>query len=108
MTGTETEIQWYIAREGKQYGPLNDAELRMFIAGGHLRPTDLVWRPGMADWRQASSVFSLKPRRPRCARFGTGRRARSGYGGQASWRPWRWVALRVPPDQVSSRVLPTG
>ena len=61
MTGTETEIQWYIAREGKQYGPLNDAELRMFIAGGHLRPTDLVWRPGMADWRQASSVFSLKP-----------------------------------------------
>jgi GYF domain 2 len=61
MTGTETEIQWYIAREGKQYGPLNDAELRMFIAGGHLRPTDLVWRPGMADWRQANSVFSLKP-----------------------------------------------
>src|SRR5512134_405723 len=61
MTGTETEIQWYIARERKQYGPLSDAELRMFIAGSHLRPTDLVWRPGMADWRQANSVFSLKP-----------------------------------------------
>ena len=60
MTGTETEIQWYIARE-EAVRPLNDAELRMFIAGGHLRPTDLVWRPGMADWRQASSVFSLKP-----------------------------------------------
>ena len=60
MTGTETEIQWYIAREGNQYGPLSDAELRMFVDGGHLRPVDLVWRPGFADWRQAGSVFSLK------------------------------------------------
>src|SRR5512134_59799 len=61
MTGTETDIQWYIAREGKQHGPLSDAELRMFVAGGHLQPADLVWRPGFADWRQAGSVFSLKP-----------------------------------------------
>ena len=61
MTGTETDIQWHIAREGKQYGPLSDAELRMLVAGGHLQAADLVWRPGFADWRQAGSVFTLKP-----------------------------------------------
>jgi uncharacterized protein DUF4339 len=89
MTGSETDIQWYIAREGKQHGPLNDAELRMFVAGGHLKPADLVWRPGFADWRQAGSVFSLKSppaALPPPASAQDGVRA-SSYGGQASSDP---------------------
>lgn len=61
MTGTDTENKWYIARDEKQYGPLTEAELRMLVAGGHLRPADLVWRPGFADWRPAGAVFSVGP-----------------------------------------------
>ena len=53
MTGQQADIQWYIAREGKQHGPLSDAEMRTFVAQGHLKPTDLIWRPGFADWRPA-------------------------------------------------------
>lgn len=51
------EVQWYIARDGQQHGPLNEAEIRLFVEGGHLRPTDLVWRPGFAEWRPALQVF---------------------------------------------------
>ena len=44
MTGQQADIQWYIAREGKQHGPLSDAEMRTFVAQGHFKPTDLIWR----------------------------------------------------------------
>ena len=64
MTGQQPEIQWYIARDGKQHGPLSDTEMRTFVAHGHLKPTDLIWRPGFADWRPAPAVFPLKSPEP--------------------------------------------
>jgi len=64
MTGQQPDIQWYIAREGKQHGPLSDVEMRTFVAQGHLKPTDLIWRPGFADWRPAPTVFPFQPPEP--------------------------------------------
>src|SRR3989304_381446 len=60
MTGQQPDIQWYIARDGKQHGPLSDVEMRTFVAQGHLKPTDLIWRPGFADWRPAPAVFPFQ------------------------------------------------
>lgn len=57
MTGQTNEPQWYIARDGKQHGPLTDVEMRTFVAHNYLRPADLIWRPGMADWQPATTVF---------------------------------------------------
>jgi hypothetical protein len=54
------QIQWYLARDGKQFGPLSEAELSKFIELGHLLPTDLVWREGFPEWRPAPSVFPPK------------------------------------------------
>ncbi len=54
MTGQD---QWYIAREGKQHGPLSDPEMQKLVELGHLKPADLVWRAGFPDWRPARSVF---------------------------------------------------
>lgn len=64
MTGQQADIQWYIAREGKQHGPLSDVEMRTFVAQGHLKPTDLIWRPGFADWRPAPAVFPFQQPEP--------------------------------------------
>jgi hypothetical protein len=64
MTGQQPDIQWYIARDGKQHGPLSDVEMRAFVAQGHLKPTDLIWRPGFADWRPAPAVFSFQAPEP--------------------------------------------
>jgi hypothetical protein len=50
---------WYLARDGQQYGPLSDAEMTKFNELGHLRGTDLVWREGFADWRIAREVFDI-------------------------------------------------
>ncbi|MEO1280353.1 MAG: GYF domain-containing protein, partial [Pseudomonadota bacterium] len=63
MSGTgspTTEAQWYVARDGQQHGPLTDAEMRLFVQGGHLKPTDLIWKAGFPDWKPAPSVFPPK------------------------------------------------
>ncbi len=59
MAGAAPQIEWYIARDGQQYGPLSDPEMRKFVELGHLRASDLVWRHGFADWRPAPAVFPL-------------------------------------------------
>lgn len=64
MAGAPPQIEWYIARDGQQYGPLSDLEMRKFVELGHLRPTDLVWRQGFPDWRPAPVVFPA-PVQPR-------------------------------------------
>lgn len=64
MTGQQPDIQWYIARDGKQHGPLSDVEMRTFVSQGHLKPTDLIWRPGFADWKPAPAVFSFQAPEP--------------------------------------------
>ena len=57
MAGTAPQIEWYIARDGSQHGPLADVEMRKFVELGHLRPQDLVWRAGFPDWRPGAQVF---------------------------------------------------
>lgn len=57
MNATNGQEVWYLARDGKQHGPLSDVEMIKLVELGHLRDTDLVWRPGFSDWRPALSVF---------------------------------------------------
>lgn len=57
MSGPAQQIEWYLARDGQQYGPVSEAELRKIIELGHLREEDLVWRDGFPEWREARTVF---------------------------------------------------
>src|SRR5262245_3867227 len=57
MSSPAAQTQWYLARNGQQYGPLSESELGRFVDLGHLQPTDLLWREGFPDWRPAMVVF---------------------------------------------------
>ncbi|MGI9520283.1 MAG: DUF4339 domain-containing protein [Hyphomicrobiaceae bacterium] len=57
MSDDNVNLEWYLAREGQQHGPLSDAEMKKFIELGHLSASDLVWRAGFTEWRTASEVF---------------------------------------------------
>ena len=61
MPENTDQIEWYIAREGHQHGPLSQDELDKFIEFGHLKPTDLLWRAGFPEWQLASDVFQGPP-----------------------------------------------
>jgi len=50
---------YYIARDGQQTGPFQEAEVQRSIQSGHISPTDLCWREGMANWQPVASVFTL-------------------------------------------------
>ena len=67
MSAPVSQVQWYLARDGQQYGPLSEPELAKFIELGHLQPTDLLWRDGFPDWRPAMVVFSQQRHAPRPA-----------------------------------------
>src|SRR6516165_11460115 len=50
---------WYYTRDGKAMDPVSEAELKKLAASGDLKPTDLVWKEGMAQWVQAGSAKEL-------------------------------------------------
>ncbi len=57
LNATTGQDVWYLARDGKQHGPLSDSEMKKLVELGHLKANDLVWKPGFADWRAAQAVF---------------------------------------------------
>ncbi len=54
--------QWYYAQQGQRQGPVDDEQLKQLVASGQLKPSDLVWKKGMAAWMAASAVEALIPK----------------------------------------------
>jgi hypothetical protein len=107
MSGPASQPQWYLAREGKQLGPISEAELTKFIEQGHLLPTDLLWREGFPDWRPAMAVFpprsAAAPRSaPTQQRPATGRVQPAGPPHDSDWTE------RADRDDASARGFRPG
>lgn len=56
MDGPSNERHWYLARDGKRYGPVGEDDLRRLHAVGKIKPTDHLWRQGFVEWRAASDM----------------------------------------------------
>lgn len=52
---------WWYAKGDQRFGPHSGAELKAFAASGQLGASDMVWKEGLANWIQASSVKGLIP-----------------------------------------------
>ena len=61
MSQADQSVEWFLARDGQQHGPISAAEMNKIIELGYLLPNDLVWRQGLAEWQPAASVFPPKP-----------------------------------------------
>lgn len=48
---------WHVAIDGQQQGVMSEDEVRRMVASGRLKPTDLIWREGMAEWLPASQAL---------------------------------------------------
>ena len=53
--------QFFYARHQEQFGPFSAGQLKGFAASGRLRPTDTVWKEGMAKGVPAATVKYLFP-----------------------------------------------
>ncbi len=53
-------MQWHYAKQGRQFGPVDEDELRRLAQQGQIAPDDLVWNPTLGDkWVAAASVEKL-------------------------------------------------
>ncbi len=50
---------YFLAVNGQQVGPLDEAALKQKVAAGELKRETLIWKQGMAAWVPASSVTEL-------------------------------------------------
>ena len=47
---------WYFMKDGTQYGPIPEEQIRTMARDGNLNQDDLVWSEGMASWVAAAEV----------------------------------------------------
>jgi hypothetical protein len=59
--------EWFVGRNGRRVGPHRLETLRAGAAKGKLRPDDLVWHEGMANWSRADTVADLIDAFPKSA-----------------------------------------
>ena len=52
--------QWYIARDGKQYGPVTDQDLAQLVQDRELLDGDYLWRNGFDNWLPAAQVAEVR------------------------------------------------
>ena len=57
------ERVWHVSRGGTRSGPFTYEELRRQAKRGQLRGDDLLWRPGVAGYVEASTVLGLAGKR---------------------------------------------
>lgn len=55
---------YHIAKDGKQTGPFEEAEVLRQIAAGVISPNDLCWREGMAEWQPIATVLNVASQTP--------------------------------------------
>lgn len=62
MSQADQSVEWYLARDGQQHGPISAPEMEKIIELGYLLPTDLVWRQGFDEWKPAAEAFPNWPK----------------------------------------------
>src|SRR5689334_5205156 len=53
------QAEWYYSTNHQQLGPVPVETLRQMLAGGQVRPSDLVWTEGMPQWTPAGAVATF-------------------------------------------------
>lgn len=54
-------MDYYVHRDGQQYGPYTLEQLSHLVAASNFSPEDLCWHEGLEEWQPISSVTSPEP-----------------------------------------------
>jgi hypothetical protein len=47
---------WYYHTDGRGFGPLKEADIRVLLAHNEIAADTLVWREGLSNWTEAHST----------------------------------------------------
>jgi hypothetical protein len=51
-----TPTLWYYYKDGRGFGPVEDADIRGLLEHNEIAADTLVWRDGLSDWSEAQST----------------------------------------------------
>jgi hypothetical protein len=54
------EAVWHVIIDDRQEGPLTAAQILEYLASRRLEGSDLIWRPGMTDWKRVSEIDEFR------------------------------------------------
>src|SRR5690349_7342732 len=54
-------MHWFYALQGRQHGPVSEAELDQLIRSGAIRHDTLVWNEGLPNWQPLQAVRPIAP-----------------------------------------------
>lgn len=95
--------QWYIARDGKQYGPVGDAELEQLVRNRELLDGDHLWRHGYESWMPAAQVAEVR----QIASQGAGRHVPPQHNPAPEW-PGQGPGHNAGPKDETQRAAHFG
>lgn len=58
---TPPSHQWYYSQGGQSVGPVTETKLKQLLSTGTIKPSDAVWRQGLANWKAAETIPGLVP-----------------------------------------------
>src|SRR5262249_37230221 len=61
MTTTKFDGEWYVSRDGRQFGPFADHELRDLVQNNQVGDNDYVWCAGFTNWIRFGSIVENEP-----------------------------------------------
>lgn len=54
-------MDWFYAQEGRQIGPISEADFPQLLKDGAITPETLVWHAGMGDWQPYGQALGIPP-----------------------------------------------
>ncbi len=64
FSGTSEEPRWFAYADERRVGPFSTSDIQAKLIEETLRPSDLVWSKGMADWNPISEIELFHPDAP--------------------------------------------
>lgn len=58
VPGWLPQSAWFLARDGRQHGPVSSPELEALVERNMLSPADLVWREGLPGWLTVGQIVA--------------------------------------------------
>lgn len=59
---SHSDSQFYLHRDGEQYGPYSEDQMNAMALSGQLLENDLAWSEGMPQWQAAAQLFDVSPK----------------------------------------------
>jgi hypothetical protein len=89
--------EWFYTSKGESHGPFSEHQIKEMIRIGIVKPTDNLWKPGMANWANADAVTNilLNQRESPAPPIPIAQSTPHQINEHKEWQPWQVFLLNL-------------